>query len=250
MSRQYLSVCGLRVDGRRPLECRQLHCTMAPLGTSADGSALLRQGNTVVLASVRGPCEATKRSEAEHDRAVVSCEVAVAPFASSVRSVSRVGDRTNLEVARAVCEVFEAAVMRATYPRSEIRIALQVVQRDGGVLSACINAASMALVNAGIAMRDFVVACSIGVLAKTTMLDLNRAERSARGPLLQVAMLPTSGDFLLLKQTGRAPVDDFEALVVEARGAARQIADVLRNSVREHALGRLEARTALADSVA
>jgi len=47
---------GLRVDGRRPGELRVLDCRMG-LFPGMDGSAFFQQGNTRVIATVRGPCE-------------------------------------------------------------------------------------------------------------------------------------------------------------------------------------------------
>ena len=49
-----LSHKGLRVDGRRPPELRRLQCQLGVF-QQADGSALLEQGNTKVLATVYGP---------------------------------------------------------------------------------------------------------------------------------------------------------------------------------------------------
>ena len=48
--------------------------------------------------------------------------------------------------------------------RTQIDIYLHVIQSDGGVLPVSINVASLALVDAGVAMSDLVVACSAGYL--------------------------------------------------------------------------------------
>lgn len=39
-----------------------------------------------------------------------------------------------------------------------------MIQSDGGVLPVAVNAASLALIDAGVAMSDLVVACSAGYL--------------------------------------------------------------------------------------
>lgn len=51
-----------------------------------------------------------------------------------------------------------------TESRTQIDIYLHVIQSDGGVLPVSVNAASLALVDAGVAMSDLVVACSAGYL--------------------------------------------------------------------------------------
>jgi hypothetical protein len=47
---------------------------------------------------------------------------------------------------------------------------VQVVQSDGGEAAAAINCATLALMHAGIYMRDFVVACTAGVIDGTVVL--------------------------------------------------------------------------------
>jgi len=56
---QLLSEYGLRVDGRRPNELRQIRCKLGVFN-QPDGSAYLEQGNTKVLAAVYGPHEVKK----------------------------------------------------------------------------------------------------------------------------------------------------------------------------------------------
>jgi hypothetical protein len=53
---------------------------------------------------------------------------------------------------------------RRLFPRSQVDIFVEVLQADGGVLPAAINAASLALVDAGVPMVDFVCACASGVV--------------------------------------------------------------------------------------
>jgi exosome complex component RRP41 len=50
--------------------------------------------------------------------------------------------------------------MVGLYARSELTICVQILQSDGGNAMAAINAASLALIDAGVAMKDYVVACA------------------------------------------------------------------------------------------
>lgn len=56
----------------------------------------------------------------------------------------------------------ERVVELNCYGESQIDINIQVLQSDGSELAVVINAVSLALMDAGIRMRDFVVAASIG----------------------------------------------------------------------------------------
>lgn len=71
--REFVSIAGLRIDGRRPGEVRRIQCKLGLL-SKVDGSALYEQGNTKVVAVVRGPRQVKSRSKAQHDRAVINCD--------------------------------------------------------------------------------------------------------------------------------------------------------------------------------
>jgi exosome complex component RRP41 len=55
-SSDLLNAEGLRIDGRRANELRQMQCKMGVLA-QADGSAYVEQGQTKVLCAVYGPRE-------------------------------------------------------------------------------------------------------------------------------------------------------------------------------------------------
>ncbi len=60
--------------------------------------------------------------------------------------------------------------MTSLFPRSQIDIFVQILQADGGTRCASINAATLALINAGIPMKDFVVSCAAGCIEGTPIL--------------------------------------------------------------------------------
>ena len=72
--------------------------------------------------------------------------------------------------------VFEQIIKLEIYPKSQIDISVFVLQEDGGYKSAAFNAINLALVNAGIALKDFVVATTSGLLSNVAVLDLIYSE--------------------------------------------------------------------------
>ena len=68
--------------------------------------------------------------------------------------------------------------MTTLYPRSAISIFVEVLQADGGDYAVCVNAATLALIDAGIPIRDVCCAVSCGVAIKDnvaySLLDLGR----------------------------------------------------------------------------
>nr|GMC58337.1 exosome complex component RRP41 homolog [Ipomoea batatas]GMC68517.1 exosome complex component RRP41 homolog [Ipomoea batatas] len=166
---EYVSPEGLRLDGRRPLEMRQLRAEIGAVAR-ADGSAVFEMGNTKVIAAVYGPREVQNRSQQINDQALVRCEYSMANFSTGDRMRKPKGDRRSTEISLVIRQTMEACILTHLMPRSQIDIFVQVIQADGGTRSACINAATLALADAGIPMRDIVTSCSAGYLNSTPLL--------------------------------------------------------------------------------
>jgi exosome complex component RRP41 len=109
-------------------------------------------------------------------------------------------------------------------------------------MSASVNAVTLALIDAGVAMVDFVVGCTAGYLEKTCLVDPNFVEESGNGPNIPVAILAKSGKVSLLQMDSKLPLDVFEEVLAAAVEGCKHIHDVLRNDVREHTVRLLEAR--------
>jgi exosome complex component RRP41 len=77
------------------------------------------------------------------------------------------------EFCRMLKSVFEKVIFLDKYPKSQIDLQVFVLQSDGGYRSAAFNAVSLALMDAGIAMKDFVVATTAGLLnGNVAVMDL------------------------------------------------------------------------------
>lgn len=246
-----LALSNLRNDGRRPEEIRRMRVQLGPVATTTSGeavggSALVEMGLTVALATVRGPVACLRRSDELPDRAVVDVSVKAAPFAPSSgdrRLTNPNTDRRLVEMAHLLKRALEATILLQLYPKSRIQIQIVILADDGGRLCAAINAASAALMDAGIPVKDVLCACSAGYAGGTTdmtLVDLNRQEESSQqgknAVCLPCAMLPQRGTLVLSQCEARLP--DFKTLdrVLEAAMAGcRAVFDVLQAAVRERA---------------
>mmetsp|Transcript_24172 Transcript_24172/g.39711 ORF Transcript_24172/g.39711 Transcript_24172/m.39711 type:complete len:248 (-) Transcript_24172:730-1473(-) len=235
MSRtEYVSPEGLRIDGRRAGELRNIRCRLG-LYTEPDGSAYFEQGNTKVVVAVFGPRETDRKSETQTDKAVVTCEYSMAPFSTGERKRRSKQDRRSAEIAMIIRQTFESAILTHLFPRSQINIYLQVIQSDGGTRSACINAASLALMDAGIPMKDFLCSCAACYIDGTPLLDANYIEESSTCPTLTLSILPKSEKIVTAQMDSKVAIDIFEKLLQLALDGSKQIAEILREKVREHA---------------
>ncbi len=76
------------------------------------------------------------------------------------------------EFTRVVKSIFEQVIMLELYAKSQIDIHLFVLENDGGYKSAAFNATSLALMDAGIQMRDLPISTTAGLLGSVAVLDL------------------------------------------------------------------------------
>jgi len=221
---------GLRIDGRRAEELRNIKCKLS-VAPDADGSAFYQQGHTEVIATVYGPME-SKRRNAAHDRAIINCEYLMTPFSTAERKETRKSDRRSTEIALLIKQTFEAVVLCELSPRSQIDIHVSILQADGGTVCAAINAVTLALIDAGIPMREFVCSCAAGFVNGTPILDLNYLEDSS-GVDLPVAILPQSEKVIMVQMDSKIKLEEFEEVMRLAMDGCKTIHAILLETVKE-----------------
>lgn len=211
--------------------------------TQADGSAYVEQGNTKILAAVYGPHEVrgSMRSKLQHDKVLINCQYSMATFSTSERKRRPRGDRKSQEMTMHLKQTFEAAVMTHLYPKSQIDIYVEVLQSDGGNYCASVNAATLALIDAGVALKDYVCACSASYLRDTSLVDINYLEESSGGPEIIVTTLPKSDQIVFLEMNGRIHEDNLSKVIDTAMKGCKDVYTVLDGVVREHVTERATA---------
>jgi exosome complex component RRP41 len=141
--------------------------------------------------------------------------------------------RREHEISKVIREALEPALFVEEYPRTGIDIFIEVVQADGGTRTASINAAALALADAGIPLRSLPVACAIGKIDGKIALDLNDVEDQKGEADLPMAYLPLNENFTLFQMDGRISLDEFaEAITVFKKGAVK-ISEIQQAALRE-----------------
>jgi len=222
---------GLRVDGRRLDELRPLKLEVGILD-KANGSAYIEHGKNKILAAVYGPREAHPKHIALADRAVVRCRYHMAPFSTDERK-SPAPSRRELELSKVIRESLEPAIMSEYFPRATIDITIEVLQADAGTRCAGITAASLALADAGIPMRELVAACAAGKVQGKVALDLSDIEDKQGDADLPVAFMPKSNVIGLLQMDGSLTEEEFKQALDLAINACRRIYDMQREALKQ-----------------
>jgi len=208
---------GKRLDGRKPDELRKIKIEVGVLHR-AEGSCYLEWGDNKILVAVYGPREAVPRHMQDPLKAIVNARYNMAAF--SVDERKRPGpDRRSREISKVISEALENVILVEKFPRASIDVNIEVLDAEAGTRCAGLTAAAVALVDAGIPMRDIPVACAAGKIEDQVVLDLGKEEDNYGSADLPVAIAPRTGEILLLQMDGHLTLKEFdEALDLAIKG--------------------------------
>ncbi len=222
---------GLRLDGRGDEELRPIKITTDVL-ERADGSAFIEWGGNKILVAVYGPREAYPKHTQDIEKAVIKARYNMAAF--SVDERKRPGpDRRSMEISKVISEALSAAVMLEQFPRTQIDVFIEVIQADAGTRIASLTAASVALANAGIPMKDLVVGCTAGKVEGRIVLDLSKEEDNFGNADLPMAVLSKTDEIVLIQMDGELTKDELNKGMEMILKATKRINEIQRKALSE-----------------
>ncbi|NWR36963.1 EXOS5 protein, partial [Tachuris rubrigastra] len=205
----------------------------------------LSAGDTSVLAGLYGPAEA-KLSKELPDRAAL--EVLLRPKVG----LPGVLERSREQQLRQTCE---AVVLGVLHPRTAVTLVLQVLSDAGSLLSCCLNAACMGLLDAGLPLSSLFcgVTCALGPDGTIALDPTARQEQvspgrgcptacAPRAPLtppvpqearavLTFAIDSSEKKVLMATTKGSCSVEEMQQCLVTAQRAADTIFQFYRDSL-------------------
>ncbi|KAI9885579.1 MAG: NAD(+) salvage pathway protein [Watsoniomyces obsoletus] len=228
----------LRLDGRRWNELRRVHAQISTQA-AADGSSYLEMGSTKVLCTVAGPSEGRRGGGGSSAGAEVRVDISMAGFSGQDRKKRTRGDKRLAEMQSTIANACTSSIFTHLYPHSLIAISLHVLCQDGSILSACLNAATLALIDAGVPMADYIVSCTAGLISSSgtnhdktdPVLDLTGAEEQEL-PSLTVATLGATQKVSVLMLENRVQIDTVQELLAVGVAGCKQVREVLDQVVR------------------
>lgn len=191
---------GIRHDGRKKEDIREITFEVGVLDR-ADGSCLINWGRNKILAAVYGPRELHPKHMQMPDKALIRCEYRMATFSVPERK-RPAPNRREREISKILGEALKPAVFDYLYPRSVIDVFIEVIQADGGSRCAAVTAASLAIADAGVPMKDLVAGCAAGILEGQVVIDLDDVEDKEGDGDLPFAYLPHTEEVVLLQSDG------------------------------------------------
>ena len=188
-----------RIDGRKFDEMRKIEAKVGVI-PRADGSAMFKIGNTWAYAAVYGPRNLHPKFMQDPQTGILRCSYNMMPFSSSGERVRPGGSRRSKEISLVTQKALLPVLNLDEYPNSVVDVFIELPQTEAGSRCAGICAASMALADAGLDMKDLVSAVSFGKVDDKLVVDLDYSEESyPDGPVadIPIAMLPNSGKISL-----------------------------------------------------
>ena len=221
---------GIRIDGRTVDEPRPLHIEAGVL-KNADGSCYLEIGKNKVLAAVYGPRECHPRHLQDPTKAIVQCKYNMQAFSVSDRK--RPGpDRRSIEISKIISEALEKVVLTELFPRASIDVYIEILQANAGTRCAGLTAASVALADAGIPMRDIVPAIAAGKADGHVLLDLNKEEDNYGQADVPMAIVPSTGEIVLLQMDGNMTREELDKAIDYAWNANYKVYEAQKAALK------------------
>lgn len=218
-----------RIDELRPMEAK------AGVIQNAKGSASFRIGKTWAIAAVYGPREIFPRFLANPKKGILRCHYSMMPFSGSGERIRPGRSRRAQEISMVMEKALEPVVDLSAFPNSVVDVFVELPQTDAGTRCAAISAASIALADAGIPMKDMVSSIAVGQVDGTVLADLSYGEESYPAIVsdIPVAMLHNSKEISLLQMDGEISKDDLIKSLELAKVASDKVYELQVKALKE-----------------
>ncbi len=224
-----------RLNGRKFDETRPIEAKVGVI-PRADGSAYFRIGNTVAYAAVYGPRNLHPKFLQDPSKGILRCNYNMMPFSSSSERVRPGGSRRSKEISMVTEKALDPVLDLSEFPNSVVDVFIELPETEAGSRCAGITAASMALADAGLFMKDLVSAVSVGRVDDKLVVDLDYMEEAYEdGPVadIPIAMMTNHNQITLLQMDGLVTKEMLQKVVELGTKACKQIYEVQKQALKE-----------------
>ncbi|MFC1730911.1 exosome complex exonuclease Rrp41 [candidate division KSB1 bacterium] len=225
-----------RLDGRKSFDELRPISAKAGIIKRAHGSAMFQIGKTIALASVYGPRELHPKFMQNPKTGILRCYYNMMPFSGSGDRVRPGQSRRSKEISMVTRKALEPVLDLKDYPNAVVDVFIEFPQTDAGSRCAGICAASIALADAGIPMRDLVSAVAVGKVDDKICVDLDYNEEAyPDGPVADIpmALIPSTGEISLLQMDGEISKEDLIKALETGKKKLEEIYKVQQKALKE-----------------
>ncbi|MBU0461406.1 MAG: exosome complex exonuclease Rrp41 [Nanoarchaeota archaeon] len=222
-----------RTDGRKLDELRPITAKVGVV-PRAQGSAHFKIGDTEAIAAVYGPRELYPKFLQNPEEGFLRCHYNMMPFSGSGERVRPGTNRRSKEISLVIERSLRPIVDLRAFPNAVVDVFIELPQTDAGTRCAAICAASMALADAGILMKDLVSAVSVGKVEGSVIVDLDYTEDShEEGVDIPFAVIHHSNEITLLQMDGIISKDDLLKGAELVKNACGKIYEIQKAALKQ-----------------
>lgn len=232
-----------RLDGRKMNETRKIEAKAGVI-KKADGSAYFKIGKTWAYAAVYGPRELHPRFLQNPNKGIIRFSYIMMPFSGMGERIRPGPNRRAKEISLVSEKAITPVVNLEDFPNTVVDIIVELPQADAGSRCAGICAASIALADAGIPMKDMVASVAAGVVDNTVCLDLTYEEEhypdfatdkvdSEHVADIPVSCIPSTGEITHIQMDGIMKKEQLTEAVELAKAKCNEIAEIQRQAIKD-----------------
>jgi exosome complex component RRP41 len=222
-----------RFDGRAFDETRPIEAKVGVI-KNARGSGYFKTGKTEAYAAVYGPREIYPKFLQNPKTGILRCHYNMLPWSSSGERVRPGPSRRSKEISMVTEKAINPVIDLCEFPNAGVDVFIELTQTDAGSRCAGICAASLALADAGIPMKDLVVAIAVGCIDGQVLADLTYEEEAFDGAVadIPVAVLPRTGEITLLQMDGEISKEKLKEALELAKKLAPLLYEVQKKALK------------------
>ena len=223
-----------RVDGRKKDELRPMEAKAGVI-PNADGSAYFRIGKTTAYAAVYGPRELFPKFKQNPKKGLLRCSYGMMPFSGSGERIRPGHSRRAQEISMVMEQALLPVVDLSAFPNTVVDVYVDLPQTDAGTRCAAISAASIALADAGIPMKEMISSVAVGQVDGTVVADLCYDEESYDAIVsdIPVAMTHNGKEITLLQMDGEISKEDLLEALELAKSATEKVYELQKKVLKE-----------------
>jgi len=230
-----------RGDGRAPDETRKIETKIGVI-KNADGSAFFSFGGSKAIAAVYGPRQLHPQHLQDPEKCLLRCHYDMISF--SVTERKRPGPaRRSSEISYVTTKALEPVLQLEGLPKTVIDVYIMIIQADASTRCAGINAASMALANAGIPMNGLVSSVSIGKIGDNIVADLTKEEEDftvtkggeeiKAATDIPMAFMSRGNKISLLQLDGKIKPEELKEAMALGKKVCKKLAEIETKAIKK-----------------
>ncbi|MBW2993059.1 exosome complex exonuclease Rrp41 [Candidatus Woesearchaeota archaeon] len=221
-----------RLDKRKFDELRKIEAKVGII-PRADGSAMFKIGKTIAYAAVYGPRSMFPRFLQNPEKGTLRCHYSMMPFSSGGDRVRPGPSRRSREISMITEKALLPVIDLSQFPNAVVDVYIELPQTDSGTRCAGICAASMALADAGIIMKDLVSSVAAGSIDGQVVVDMIYDEEAYDGVVADIPLAFISDKISLLQMDGIVPKETVKKAVELAGKTCKNIYEIQKKALKE-----------------